>query len=472
MKSVYQLLLSILFVLAVIAIGSADSRAEAIAPWSRTGAHPEFYSQRGREHLVSFTAVHRDDSMTLAQVQSMSPSDRDSYRQYKVELKSLPYLFGPLTHRSIAAPQKTWTVTIQWDQVKATANGGVEIPFTYNGKWLIEKRFESQTSFSIPFVYNEEGLFTPDWKKCSDSAPDHQTMDFFWYFWDPARSGCDHQLNVQFQTINVAIGAETPNLALTYPEYSRMLRADGDHQAIHTTLGFGYFEDPADPNPETDSDPGMDGYRQTLQTVRSQWHGILTETPILQGEYRNAPAPQKVIGHRFTGQINGLTTTVAVVVAAGIDQMEVFAKSFAHDHDGYFAWLGHSRVGSGFDADRFGQMLIQDPAYFSITQDYQLIYWGGCNSYSYYTLPFFDYKAKASGGADPLGTKNLDILGNGFPSYFSLNSFNSVTTLKHVLDWTHPASYQTIVGELEAQASRSGADVMVTILGDEDNPAM
>ena len=47
---------------------------------------------------------------------------------------------------------------------------------------------------------------------------------------------------------------------------------------------------------------------------------------------------------------------INVVAAAGIDQMELFARSFAHDHDGFFGWFGHSRVGSGFDAERFWQV--------------------------------------------------------------------------------------------------------------------
>ena len=166
---------------------------------------------------------------------------------------------------------------------------------------------------------------------------------------------------------------------------------------------------------------------------------------------------------------DGVRYTINIVAAAGIDQMEIFAKSFAHDHDGVFGWFGHSRVGSGFDANNFGQMVKNNPSYYSISRQYQLIYWGGCNSYSYYSLPFFKFKAQLDPQNDPNGTKKLDILGNGLPSLFAFNAFNADVTLKAVMNWENRTSYQDIVNTLENNASSYGSTVLVNILGDEDN---
>ena len=47
--------------------------------------------------------------------------------------------------------------------------------------------------------------------------------------------------------------------------------------------------------------------------------------------------------------------------------------------------------GYGFDANYFRSLMKGKPDYYSITSEYQLIYWGGCNSYSYYALPFFNF---------------------------------------------------------------------------------
>ena len=46
---------------------------------------------------------------------------------------------------------------------------------------------------------------------------------------------------------------------------------------------------------------------------------------------------------------------------------------------------------------------------------YQILFFNGCNSYPYYNLEYF---AKKSTEQDPNGTKNLDIITNGLPTYF------------------------------------------------------
>jgi hypothetical protein len=209
-------------------------------------------------------------------------------------------------------------------------------------------------------------------------------------------------------------------------------------------------------------------YQAFVRHARATLSGF-QETKILQKEYRGAAQPSKVIGHRFEGTLRGVSVVINVVAAAGVDQMQIFAKSFAHDHDGFFGWFGHSRVGSGFDAETFWGMVVRSPDYYTVTPTYQLVYWGGCNSYSYYTLPFFEFKSHVANGVDPRGTKGLDIIANGLPSYFHLNGDNAGIALKHLLNWEARPSYQTIVNELEAKAHDSGIDVLVAVLGDEDN---
>lgn len=149
--------------------------------------------------------------------------------------------------------------------------------------------------------------------------------------------------------------------------------------------------------------------------------------------------------------------------------MELFAQSYAHDHDGFFSWFGHSRVGSGFDAEQFDSMLKYNPEYYSLTSQYQLVYWAGCNSYSYYTQPFFKQKSKLDPANDPTGSKNLDIIANGLPSLFSFNADNAIILHKALLSWENTTSYQKIVTQLEKRAARSYYSVLVNILGDEDN---
>ena len=426
---------------------------------------PDFFSADGVEAQVHFQASFQTDYTELDQVNALTLEQREYFKVSKLE-PTMKYLFGPLTNRGLASPQRGSEFKVDWTSA-TISRGKVFISYQYSGIWIIKKSMVA--GFSIPVPMNNRMVYSSQWKKCSDSDPEHQTESFYWYFWDPARSGCDQKLGVHYQTVNVVVGSSTANTTASYPEFDKLIKGGNQHNQLQMTFGFGYVNDPADPMPDTDYDSGILEYRSFISYMRATWGSFLQETPILQGEYQNVSDSEKIIGRRFQGEFHGQKVLVNIVAAAGVDQMDIFAKSFAHDHDSFFAWLGHSRVGSGFDAEKFGYMLDNNPNFYSVTPSYQLVYWGGCNSYSYYTLPFFDFKAKAANGSDPKGTKGLDIIANGLPSYFSLNSKNGVTMMNHLMNWEKRPSYQTIVSELEASAGAYGIDVLVAVLGDEDN---
>ena len=175
----------------------------------------------------------------------------------------------------------------------------------------------------------------------------------------------------------------------------------------------------------------------------------------------------KPIGTRFLAVSNGVHIEIKVVMNAGIDQMQIFAQSFAHDRDGAFAWFGHSRVGSGFDAVNFRRMTEDNRDYYNPTSDYQLVYWAGCNSYSYYTQPFFQFKATLN-PQDPKGTKGLDIISHGLPSYFQMYGHYTSIYLWALLNFKKPISYQTLIKLLENKPS--SGPLLANVIGDEDNP--
>jgi hypothetical protein len=422
-----------------------------------------FYSPKGKEQVVSFSGVFLTEYRSLDQVSEMSLEDREQFKEYRI-VPTLKYLFGPLTRREIGNPQRGIELQVDWTSA-TLLKGRVAVKYQYQAVWILDAGVQS--GFQIPVPYDAEDLFTSKWKLCTDSHPDHQTNYYYWYYWDPSRPGCDHTQLDLYQNVKVELGSQTENQKLSYPEYSKML-SGSQSKNLQMTFAFGYVEDPSNPNPDYDFDSGMQAYRVFLQQARAALNGF-TESPILQREYLGSSNQNLVIGHRFVGLIRGIPVKVNIVTAAGIDQMELFAKSFAHDHDDFFAWLGHSRVGSGFDADRFASMLRRNPSYYSLTNNYQLVYWGGCNSYSYYTLPFFELKARASNGTDPKGTLGLDIIANGLPSYFHLNSVNAEILLRNLLSFELRPSYQKILTEIETAAGSYGIDVLVAVLGDEDN---
>ncbi len=424
--------------------------------------HPDFYSYAGREHVVSFEHTLEID-YTLAEVEAMDSLQREALDRNIVR-PLLRFLYGPGTHRSLGSPQRGENVKILWPQIYAKGSK-VRLPIEYRSLWILRRRVREGSTLRIPVPRQVSTLFTANWKACGDSDPEHQTPSFFWYFWDPERSGCDHVEGIHYDEVEINIGAGTINQSRSYPEYSRMFRVHEGQSFLQATVGFGYVDDPSNPDPSIDNDPGAIEYRDFVDRLRRALQGF-HEDAIELAEYPEAFMSNRVIGRRFQGVLNQASVDLKVVMAAGVDQIHIFAKSFAHDHDGAFAWFGHSRVGSGFDAYMFGNLLRDYPDRYSISPEYQIIYWAGCNSYSYYTMPFFDFKRTLS---DPLGTKNLDIIAHGLTSLFVLGSTNASVFMNAILNWQRPTSYQDIIQTLEVRASLWGHNLLAVVLGDEDN---
>ncbi len=425
---------------------------------------PLFSSPTASENIVSFESTFVTELKSLSELKALSAADRQSLISDQIR-PLYRYLFGPSTRRKVGGPKGEDMITVDWARAELVRDQ-VVVPVQYRGLWILDQMFADRASFTLP-VPRTASLYTENWKKCGDSDPEHATPSFFWYFWDPLRFGCDHIKGEHYDDVTFTVGRGTPNERESFPEYDRMIRvgADGRRQ-LAMTFAFGYAKDRDEPNPDTDMDVGANEYRMFLKKVRS-WNKEWREEPIVASQYPYTYS-KTAIGRRFTAKVHGVETTIKVVINAGVDQIVLFAESFAHDHDAVFAWMGHSRVGEGFDAAKFRGLLQWHPKHYSISSNYQLIYWGGCNSYSYYTLPFFEFKAGREGDAH--GTRDLDIIAHGLPSYFILNAVNAESLAAAVLNWPSRPSYQTILRELEESGSYVGTKLLAAVLGDEDNP--
>lgn len=448
------------FLLLILTLAiTACSRSELPANLTLSDSD-KLYSSAADEYKVQFKALYRTRYDQLSQLNS---SD------VRADIKrTTPFLFGPLTYRTWAAPQKNESYDIQLNEAYLEDHR-VVVPYIYHGTWLIKKSVAAAGSLTLPYPFSEPDLKSTAWKNCTDSAPDHRDWSFFWYFWEPSRPGCDHKLGQQYQEITVQLLQKTEQTKQSYPEYNRMIRQQNGNPTYSMTFAFGYVEDKDSPNPFKDYDYGALEFQDFHSFIEKTLSARgFSKNPITQNQFGGYGT--SIIGSEFLGQIDNIDVRISVVAAAGVDQMDLFAYSYAFRHDGFFGWFGHSRVGSGFDADRVQRLLTTSPEKYSVSSEYQLVYWAGCNSYSYYTLPFFKMKAQGNPANDPLGTKNLDLISNGLPSLFSFNAANAKIAFKALLNFNQPTSYQEIVRSIESYAQMRGYPVLVNVLGDEDNP--
>jgi len=415
------------------------------------------YAKKGHEHKVSFQGLYRSEYSQLSELENRNLTQEI--------LHMTPFLFGPLTYRSIGGVQKGERVQPLIESAYIEA-GRVVVPFNYKGTWLIQR--DNLENLQLPFPYSLTDIEQSDWKTCTETdSADHSTWSFLWYFWDPTRAGCTNKLGQEYQIIDIAIKEETVQTTNTYPEYQNMIHLVNGIPTFEMTFAFGYVDDSNASNPFKDSDYGVQQFQSFYRQLKTQLLPLgFKETPLLQSDYT---VGNKKIGSLFSGTKNGTVVKISVVAAAGVDQMDLFATSYAQKHQGFFGWFGHSRVGAGFDAQMMRNKLRFHPDRYSIVSDYQLIYWAGCNSYSYYTLPFFEMKSELDPQKDPAGTKHLDIISNTLPSLFAFNAPNANIVFQALFNWEQPSSYQKIVDALESFASGWNTDVMVNVLGDEDN---
>lgn len=424
-----------------------------------------FYSHSGEERKIEFEAIFRSKYTSIENFSVLTALQKKRILDEQIR-PTIEFLFGPLTRREIGGKQRNQFVQVLWENAKLN-KGFVEVPYTVSGTWIVSKTFENQSEIILPVPYSTSSTMSTNWKLCTDSDPEHQTQSFYWYFWDPERFGCDHKENENYQLVSVRFKEKLIQTKASYPEYERMFRIDENGTPkLQMTFAFGYVSDPDFAKPYQDSDFGMLEFRRFQVDVKRQLKQFIGNDeirtiPILEGEYRESQNPENQIGTRYQVQKSGRIYEVNVVAAANIDQMDLFAQSFAHEHHGFFAWFGHSRVGSGFDAQNFKNKVEIFSDHYSITNDYQMVYWAGCNSYSYYTLPFFEIKG---------GSQNLDIISNGLPSLFAFNGKNASLSLELLLKWGSRPSYQNWVDRIEGVAERMNYLVLVNVLGDEDNP--
>ncbi|MBC7458671.1 MAG: hypothetical protein H7235_10350, partial [Bdellovibrionaceae bacterium] len=118
---------------------------------------------------------------------------------------------------------------------------------------------------------------------------------------------------------------------------------------------------------------------------------------------------------------------------------------------------GHSGIGRNLN---LGYIEQEQGFKIHMSKDYQIIFFGSCMPYGYYTQMYFDRKATAE---DPKGTKNLDLLVYGKEMYSSnREGYQVIRTLTNEMLYSFNFSYKDMVGHNPKN--------YFGVIGDEDNP--
>ncbi len=427
-----------------------------------------FYANTAEEYEVSYVQNFRTQYTSVEEYRRLADGVQRRIMTYDDINTAILSAAGPLNVRHLGGPLKFFEPDIRWNEPQLV-NGRVQIPIHVRNRWLLAKGVVTGPTMKIPMFLNYADIKIPGWEKCSDKMH----VDLLWYYWDPKRPGCPHKAGVDYEEVTVNVVSKTQNTVQTYPEYAKLIRIEEGVPTISMAFAYGYNEMPTNPDPDKDNEWGANNYRRMLATIRSLAPKGYTETKVNLDKIPLNGINQYPAGRRIVFTKNGIRYRISVYMESHhVYNTMFFMNSFAVENDSLFIWMGHSQIGMGFNPGVMNSMISENPSVFRVSRDYQLLYWAGCSSYSYYGYPLFDIKQQYAGGT---GTDNLDILTNGLPSDFSILP-DQATYLMNILlsiNINQPAagqpSFQTIVQNLDRLGGKNGVKIFANVLGDEDN---
>ena len=290
-----------------------------------------------------------------------------------------------------------------------------------------------------PVTIYKSGFPTPGSRvnRCTDEH--YNSEGDFWYFWNPYQDGCPMTgadlvgVQTDLTPMNVTRG--------TYPEYARLYGENGSGELLQVTCLVGVDES------FQNGDLGRKTFRDAFAGLRKAGFQVTVDEP-----------RRKMLSLRFGAKRTSIemllldpdSADFAVEAVRGMKTADIFLYD---GHSGLGGYLSPERLAE----DSGGPVALPK-------NKYQIFVFQGCSTYAYYNTAFFNLKKS---GADPKGTRNLDIMTTGIGASFDVGAAVDVAFLASVTAGQRP-SWQTIMDRVRQAEGESSA--LSHINGDEDNP--
>jgi hypothetical protein len=296
---------------------------------------------------------------------------------------------------------------------------------------------------------------------------DHHYNDAFdfWYFWDPMPDDEKCPLT-QNDIVKVnAVLYPLPSTVNTYPEYRKFLGiSDSEEKTVRVTFLVGVDEN------FSRSDLGAKTFNAAYKVltegkallsmhnlnfeINDKEREILTTTKDIRfthapGPYSNEPR-HKVL--RWQGDGYKVLLNMYLMDPTDTENLIKLSVDGLRNSD-LFIYDGHSGLGGYFDVG----LLFAKKRYTLYENTYQIFFFNGCSTFSYYNSDYFELK----------GTKNLDIMTNAIGAPFVSGAGPDVWLIRDLISGDMP-SWQEMMNTLYEMDPRNTA--LTHVNGDEDNP--
>lgn len=359
-------------------------------------ANAQVLSPSGKELVYSYTADF---------VMNAAPAEADSYA-----LRHAYHMFGIFQSQTIvediglnydlvggiAAPRAGMNIRIL-SAARNPKTGRIHVQYANSGKILVHKEAAKKIlrkgAFVVPLPADIDAFYDMD---CAD--PDYNGYDYFWYFYDPFKAGCEDLANEPYakRVIVKVREASKVNPQIT-PRLDLLRGNNGNGELFSVYVVHGYSES------FKKNDDGRLNFEELNEYLRSEGFDeeVLNKT-------NNRPL------HQFTKTIrltNGKDVQIQVKHLLADTELDIkgitFAKFFkeAVETADVVVYAGHSGLGDNVDIP--GLEAKVGKFHFNAAKK-QIFFFDACTSYSYYLEPFAAEKTRAK----------IDVLSYGLPAYF------------------------------------------------------
>jgi hypothetical protein len=364
---------------------------------------------------------------------------------------------------------------------------------------------ETEITTHLPSTTKQEFIYH---EGCTDEH--YSGFGDYWYFYDPYKEGCYDWMIKKRRTVEVNVKFRKPkhyerNISY-YPDFKKLYKDDQikmlviigynnhmnwenedgsitessiQNKLAHLKKLIGskkseskinqFLKDNEDEGKKATLDVGMKNWKEMFVILKSLRFKKVKERKWFSLGYNHLKNKENLPGLNkfasFEKELPDGRLAIIDMIATDTDinspdaTFPLFWKKAMEDYE-IISYNGHSGLGANLDMDSMNVRLEEvDTPKIKFNKTYQIIFFNGCSTYSYYNKKYF----KAKGGS-----KNLETLLTGLPSYYADMAENNKAFLKTFANFD-VISYPKLIGDIERTNVTTGTTLLF-VNGEQDNP--
>ncbi len=300
---------------------------------------------------------------------------------------------------------------------------------------------------------------------CTDEK--YNSESDFWYFWNPEIKGCPATFKTGLNRVQATL-TPVPNTLNKYPLFGKLGTTPSSGKNGKKLI---YIAQGVDKNYD-ETDVGTKSFFDTVNELLKT--GFEETKRINDGDSgKHWVLEKSESGYDIEIHI-GLLKSKLYEDGGWVDNKSFidYTRMGLMTAD-VFIYNGHSGLGGTLPPSRLVPL--------DLPTKYQVFFFNGCSTYSYYNDNYFEKKKEAT---DRPGSERLEIVTTGLESFFGVQPFVTASLINDLIATKNHGKWETIIKNLYSQTSKfrygetnqwqmdpKKYSAQFQVNGDEDNPS-